>query len=175
LFQGGQASLDLVLDAQRRRAQAQTDYFRSVANYNKSISEVHYRKGSLLEYNGVHLAEGPWPKKAYWDALGLARQRDASTYLNYGWTRPKVMSQGPIAQEQGTSDGSQGVMPTTLNEADEPRIDEPAPEPEAAPVALHAPRRRTVVAAGEAIEPASVNPLRGGVQPAAYEETVENQ
>jgi len=98
LYRGGKTTLDLVLDAQRRRASAQIDYYRALSEYNKSIAEVHFRKGSLLEYNNIHLAEGPWANKAYWDALGHARERDASYYLNYGYTRPGVISQGPVAQ-----------------------------------------------------------------------------
>jgi outer membrane protein TolC len=180
LFQNGKASLDLVLDAQRRRAQAQTDYFRSVANYNKAVSEVHFRKGSLLEYNGVQLAEGPWPKKAYWDALGHARERDAGTYLNYGWTRPKVMSRGPVAQEQGTTDGSRGVAPSVRNTPEpEPKIDEPAPEPEAAPIALLDGVRRPFAAGREtavATNGRATNPLRStsNVQQASYQESADN-
>jgi outer membrane protein TolC len=104
LYEGGQATVDLVLDGQRRRAQAQAEFYRSIIEYNKAIANVHFRKGSLLEYNSVQLAEGPWPKKAYWDALGHARERDASYYLDYGWTRPKVISRGPVPQvaEPGT-------------------------------------------------------------------------
>lgn len=89
---------DLVLDSQRRRANAQADFYRAIVEYNKTIAEVHFRKGSLLEYNNIKLAEGPWPEKAYWDAVGHARRRDASHYLDYGWTRPGVVSQGPTDQ-----------------------------------------------------------------------------
>jgi hypothetical protein len=103
LLLGGKITLDLVLDAQRRRAQAQIDYYRAIIDYNKSIADVHFRKGSLLEFNNVTLSEGPWPEKAYWDALGRARERDSSYYLNYGWTRPRVVSQGPVAQHWGES------------------------------------------------------------------------
>lgn len=91
-------TLDLVLDAQRRLAEAESAYYRSLIDYNKSIADVHYRKGSLLEYNGVYLAEGPWPAKAYFDARRRARARDASIYLDYGFTRPKVVSRGPVEQ-----------------------------------------------------------------------------
>ena len=64
---------------------------------------VHYRKGSLLDYDGVYLAEGPWPGKAYFDALRQARKRDAGLYMDYGYTRPNVVSQGPV--QQGCNDG----------------------------------------------------------------------
>ena len=65
----------------------------------RSIAQFHFRKGSLLEYNGVFLSEGPWPGKAYFDAHRRARQRDASLYLDYGHSRPGVFSRGPITQQ----------------------------------------------------------------------------
>ncbi len=96
----GMESIDLVLDGHRRRANAQADFYRSIVEYNKAIANVHFRKGTLLDFNNVQLAEGPWPDKAYWDALGRARQRDASHYLDYGSTRPRVISRGPVPQGQ---------------------------------------------------------------------------
>jgi hypothetical protein len=97
-YDAGQVTLDQLLDAQRRRAEAESSYYRALVDYNRSISQLHYRKGSLLEYNGVFLAEGPWPGKAYFDAHRRARQRDASLYLDYGHSRPGVFSRGVIAQ-----------------------------------------------------------------------------
>ena len=73
-------TLDLLLDAQRRRAEAESAYYRSLVDYNQAIMNVHYRKGSLLDYDGVYLAEGPWPAKAYFDAMRQARKRDAGMY-----------------------------------------------------------------------------------------------
>ncbi|MCA9240505.1 MAG: TolC family protein, partial [Planctomycetales bacterium] len=98
VYDAGRVTLDLLLDAQRRRAEAESAYYRSLTDYNLSVLEVHYRKGSLLDYNGVYLAEGPWPGKAYFDAMRRARQRDASLYLDYGFTRPNVVSRGTHAQ-----------------------------------------------------------------------------
>lgn len=104
-------TLDLLLDAQRRRAEAESAYFRSLVDYNLAILEVHYRKGSLLDFNGVYLAEGPWPGKAYFDALRRARQRDASMYLDYGYMRPNVMSRGPVSQSNvGPQVGGQVLL-----------------------------------------------------------------
>ncbi|MFM8413732.1 MAG: TolC family protein [Planctomycetota bacterium] len=97
-YDANTVTLDQLLDAQRRRAEAESSYYRSLVDYNRSISQLHYRKGSLLEYNGVFLAEGPWPGKAYFDAHRRARQRDASLYLDYGHSRPGVFSRGPISQ-----------------------------------------------------------------------------
>jgi outer membrane protein TolC len=97
-YDANTVTLDQLLDAQRRRAEAESAYYRSVVDYNRSISQLHFRKGSLLEYNGVFLAEGPWPGKAYFDAHRRARQRDASLYLDYRHSRPGVFSRGVISQ-----------------------------------------------------------------------------
>lgn len=97
-YDAGTVTFDQLLDAQRRLADAEVSYSRSLIDYNRSIAQLHYRKGSLLEYNGVFLAEGPWPAKAYFDAHRRARQRDASLYLDYGHSQPAVFSRGAITQ-----------------------------------------------------------------------------
>ncbi len=97
-YASGTVTLDQLLEAQRRRAEAQTSFFRTLLDYQRAIITVHYRKGSLLEYNNVYLQEGPWPEKAQFDADRLARKRDAAIYLNYGYTRPSVLSQGGVRQ-----------------------------------------------------------------------------
>ena len=81
-LKAGTITVDQVLDAQKRLAEAETELFDNIISYNLSITELHRRKGSLLEYNNIYLAEGPWPTKAYSDAWELARKRDASQYLN---------------------------------------------------------------------------------------------
>jgi hypothetical protein len=109
-YEAGQNGIDILnilLNAQRSLAQAESDYFRSVTNYAKSISQVHFRKGSLLEYNGVYLTEGPWPAKAYFDARRRARTRSAALYMDYGFTYPKVLSQGPTRQFSGRAMGAE--------------------------------------------------------------------
>ena len=61
-------------------------------------------KGTILAYSGVHFAEGPWTGKAYLDAQEHARRRGASRQIDYGWSRPGVISRGenwPTAQNTG--------------------------------------------------------------------------
>ncbi len=129
-------TFDVLLQAQQRLAQAESDYFRSLVNYAKAISQVHYRKGSLLEYNGVYLAEGPWPAKAYFDARRRARARDAATYLDYGFTQPRVISRGPIEQYADAGTEGTGVpqeaAPAATSTPSAPQqetIPTPRPEP----------------------------------------------
>jgi outer membrane protein TolC len=61
-------TFDVVVQAQRLRAEAETALYRSMIDYMKALKSVHLRKGSLLEYDGVYLAEGPWPSVAYHQA-----------------------------------------------------------------------------------------------------------
>lgn len=63
-----------VLDAQRRQAEADAQYYRSRTEYAVAIKNVHFEKGTLLDYLNVWTAEGPWPGKAYDDAA----RRDAT-------------------------------------------------------------------------------------------------
>ncbi|MEL7496487.1 MAG: TolC family protein [Planctomycetota bacterium] len=92
--EAGVATLDVSLDSQRRRAQAEIAFHTAVVEYNKSIALIHRRKGTVLAYSGVEFSEGPWPGKAYVDASEHARRRSASRQINYGWTRPQVISRG---------------------------------------------------------------------------------
>ncbi|MBQ3331800.1 MAG: TolC family protein [Thermoguttaceae bacterium] len=124
-YDGGMTTLFQVLDAQQKLADAETSYYRMVIDYNLAIMKLNYRKGSLLEYNGVTLAEGPWPNKAYFDATTRAMERDAAHYFNRGITLPTVISRGPYPQVQGTdptiipSDGIQPVTESTVGPAGE--------------------------------------------------------
>lgn len=179
LYQGGKTTLDLVLDAQRRRADAQAAFYNALIAYNKAVAEVHFRKGSLLEFNNIHLAEGPWPMKGYWDALARARERDASYYLDYGCTRPDVVSQGPA--QQGVMVDMPLEQPTPAEQLPEPEptpaeLPESVPAPESAPTPGPAPiteRPATpmlnapIVRTADAGRPSSEveNPLRKSVSP----------
>ncbi|HUY89990.1 MAG TPA: M56 family metallopeptidase [Pirellulales bacterium] len=56
-FNAGTVTLDMLLDAQRRLADAEIAYYRALVDYNVAILHVHFRKGSLLERNGILLVE----------------------------------------------------------------------------------------------------------------------
>ena len=96
-FKLGRDTANTVLQSQLRRAEAQIAYYRALGEYNKSINYVDYLKGTMLANNAITLAEGPWNKKAYWDALERARERSAGKKLQYGVTRPGVVRRGPVA------------------------------------------------------------------------------
>ena len=68
--------------------------------YTLAIRDVHYQKGSLLDYNEIFLAEGPWPGKAYLDACRRDQLRSPPICLSdYRLSRGPLVSQGPYAQD----------------------------------------------------------------------------
>ena len=100
-FEAGRSPVNVVLQSQQRKAQAQISYYRAVAEYNKSLNYVNYLKGTMLANSGITLREGPWNSKAYCDALERARERSAGKELQYGVTRPNVVRTGPVRDEAG--------------------------------------------------------------------------
>lgn len=97
------AAIDNLLRAQQSRATAGQNYIRAVSEYNKALVDIHLIKGTLLEYNNIALEEGMWADKAYWDAHGRARERDAARQIDYGASRPSVISQGEYQQFTGSA------------------------------------------------------------------------
>ena len=111
----GAETLDIALEAQRRLSQAEIAFYQSVTEYNKMLALLHRRKGTTLAYNGVQFEEGPWPGKAYMDAQEYARRRGASRELNYGWSRPEVISRG----EDYPSNTNIGIEPGAVRASPE--------------------------------------------------------
>lgn len=128
----GRSPLDLLLSAQQEQADAEIAFYQALVEHSLAIMEIHRRKGSLLDFNAIALSEGPWPKKAYFDALDRARQRDASPIVNYGYSRPRVISRGPLDQHENGGPlrrsvrGSVDGMPVPDSILGEP-LDTPAP------------------------------------------------
>ncbi|MGE0758282.1 MAG: TolC family protein, partial [Pirellulaceae bacterium] len=97
--------LDLLLDAQRRLADAESAYFRTLLEYSLAIKSVHYHKGTLLEFNQVQLAEGPWPGKAYADAAMRERTRHSpGPAFDYLLRVPYPVGNGEVANRPAGPD-----------------------------------------------------------------------
>ncbi|QDV43281.1 Outer membrane efflux protein [Stieleria neptunia] len=115
-YQKGLSPVNVVLQSQQRRAEAQISYYRALVEYNKSINYVDYLRGTLLANSNIALREGPWNSKAYCDALERARERSAGYELQYGVTRPGVVRRGPVqnadaaVEVMGFSDSSSGAL-----------------------------------------------------------------
>ena len=126
-YKGGREQVNVVLQSQQRRAQAQLKYYQTLSEYNKSLNYVDFLKGTLLANSNITLREGTWDKKAYWDALEKARQRSAGKQTQYGVTRPNVVRRGPVMNAasanhfiQGETDPSGDLLPPDASYLPEP-------------------------------------------------------
>jgi len=64
-YQDDRIELIAVLDAQRRLAEAESQLYRARTEYAVSLKNVHFEKGTLLEYGGVAYTESaPWDNSA---------------------------------------------------------------------------------------------------------------
>ena len=139
---GGRAGanvIDLELRAQERLAAAESDYYSSLLSYNKSITDLQYRKGTLLEYNGVQLAEGEWEPEAHQQALRRAWAR------TYAFDSEQMHAEPAEFAAEGLLDDPdlRGLIPTDEG----PEMLEPVPELDLGP------------AEDGSAEPAGVPPL----------------
>jgi hypothetical protein len=122
--------LDLLLDAQRRLADAESQYYRSLMEYTLSIRDVHYQKGSLLDYNEIFLSEGPWPGQAYHDACRRDQLRSAPHALSdYRMSRVPIVSQGPYAQDTVAPDRESVPRGSSAPSREGDGVPTPAPLP----------------------------------------------
>ncbi len=58
-YESDKAGLDLVLDSQRRAVESESRYHAALVEYALAIKNLHFEKGSLLDFNEITLAEGP--------------------------------------------------------------------------------------------------------------------
>lgn len=103
LLEGGTGSFDMNLRAQESLATAAVAYHQSLVDYNKSIVNLYFRKGTLLKEDNIHLLEGQWDPAAYKQAYARAKARangipapsaNASAGLRRGWRDPFVRIHG---------------------------------------------------------------------------------
>jgi outer membrane protein TolC len=97
-YERDDAPIDQLLDAQRKLADAEVAYYRSIVEYQLAIKNVHFEKGSLLDYNNVFLEEGPWPHEACHDAAERDKLRHKPLFLDHCLLYPRIISQGPAPQ-----------------------------------------------------------------------------
>ncbi len=144
-YETGTITLNILLDAQRRLAEAEIDFFRAVIDYNLAIVDIHTTKGSLLEYDGITLTEGPWASKAYFDAQKRAKIREKGRYMNYGFTRPNVISEGAYRQHTGMVD------PARLRNQVQQEMFDGNPVPQTAPLLQSVPTPAVTAPQGKSI------------------------
>jgi outer membrane protein TolC len=128
-FEADKAPLDLFLEAQRLVAEAESRYYRSLVDHAVALKNVHYAKGTLLDFDGVHLAEGPWVSDAYADATERAARRGRPRPLNYASARAPRVSRGVVPQGSGSTGAGLVTPPPTVGPAAPQQPGPPADEP----------------------------------------------
>jgi outer membrane protein TolC len=98
----------LLLESQRKLADAEAQYYRALVEYEIGVKNVHFEKGSILEYNGVFLSELPSPGKAYQDAFEKIRLRTRSARWAEKTAGTRVVNNGLVQQDWST--GQSGVL-----------------------------------------------------------------
>jgi outer membrane protein TolC len=115
-YENDKVPLDLYLDAQRRVSEAEIDYHLNRVRYTIATKNVQFVKGTLLDYDGVNLAEGPWPCDAQEDAARREALRGKPKPLNYASSRAPLVAVGPFDQNAGCCDsGVSGKSPSIPN------------------------------------------------------------
>lgn len=64
-YDAGEELLEFVLSAQQRTADADSQFYQTVVDYNLAVANMHYQRGTYLDYMGVRLSEGPWSPDSY--------------------------------------------------------------------------------------------------------------
>ncbi len=93
-YDAGDVPLDRVLDAQRRRADAESRHHRARVEFALAIKNVHYDKGTLLDYYRIYMAEGAWPRVAYHDAA-QRRALQVRPCIDYRMREPLTVASSP--------------------------------------------------------------------------------
>lgn len=130
-FDADRAPLDLFLDAQRRLAEAESRHHRTLAEYAIAVKNVHFAKGTLLDYDGVYLSEGGWPQMAYQDAAERKYLSGAKRPLNYASASAPRVGYGPYEQHLDKLAPLE-LEPTTPDDEEQSEPLEPVADPQAA-------------------------------------------
>jgi outer membrane protein TolC len=99
--------IDVIVRTRDALAQAELQYVQSLADYNSAILDLHYRSGRLLAVDNVTLSEGPWTKRAGWQANGLGEARSYARPAKYLSTAPAELT-GPRPDGGGSVPSPKG-------------------------------------------------------------------
>lgn len=119
----GTDNINFLLQAQRSVVQSEVAFYQALANYNLAIRDLHRQKGSLLAYNQVQLAEGPWAPGAQRDAY------EKGLFLTPRANPADVVVPRPITRQGFVPSAIQDSAPNVnMTPTETPEIDSDVPE-----------------------------------------------
>jgi len=126
-YRDGTDNINFLLLAQRQVVNSEISFYQSLTDYNLAIRDLHREKGSLLAYNGVSLAEGPWANGAHRDAYEMGRFLD-TRHNPEAVHMPPPVSSGPFdpSAPQHTQSPAVSASPEMIEAVPEqPAADDP--------------------------------------------------
>jgi hypothetical protein len=81
-FLAGQGTLDILLESQRVWATALQSEYSAVGAYNVALARFEYAKGTILQDENIHIAEGPLPVCAQERAVEHLKERTKALVLH---------------------------------------------------------------------------------------------
>jgi len=114
-YRDGTDNINFLLQAQRQVVTSESSFYRAVSNYNLAIRDFHREKGTLLAYNDISMAEGPWASGAYRDAYEVGRFLEQRPNPSAG-SMPQPLTSGPFdpSLPQDTTPFSGSAQPAMM-------------------------------------------------------------
>ena len=94
-IESGRSQFDVLLEAQRRILEAQLQFINAEVEYSIAIKNVHFERGTFLEYHGIALAESESSDGAYVDFRRRLSERNK--ILDYV-IRDTAIAKKPLAR-----------------------------------------------------------------------------
>jgi outer membrane protein TolC len=152
-YEAGTTTLAFVLTAQSSLASAEQNYYTSLASYAQAIMDLNYRKGTLLDYHNVTLAESGWTPAAYCDAVRDAWARAHAIPANcLLHTEPEEIQLPYATPSAGAPEGASAVPPSSVTVPATP-ASAPSPATTPAPTPTPVPTTPTVPPTGPSTTP----------------------
>lgn len=119
-YEAGTEILQFLVQAQSDVAATRSNLVRSLVDYNVAISDLHFNRGTLLDFLGVELAEGGWSQASF-DAARKEARRFQKRDVNYCYTVPCPVSRGPYQQQ--VLPRGETVAPIVMPQSNQPMVD----------------------------------------------------
>jgi outer membrane protein TolC len=113
-FLAGRGTLDFLLEAQRVWADALRDEFAAIVNYNNSMAQFEFAKGTIMQHDNVTIAEGGLPCCAQVRAVDHFRERSKALIL-----RERAL---PIKPACAANGGATGACLPVIPSAEAPSV-----------------------------------------------------
>jgi outer membrane protein TolC len=169
--EAGRGTLDLLLEAQRFWADALAQEYAAIVSYQNALVGFEYAKGTIMQFNNVHIAEGPVPPCVQSRAVEHFRMRDKALDLrdHAAPTGALANKLDPVPTPGQNLPGTAPSLPQAWMERPPLQGAEPLPSPDLPPSPgaksgpVELPRDEVLPPPGQ-LPPASDLPPAGAVQ-----------